>query len=453
MSGNLELVRSLAGRGLLGLGAPAVAVDEPGAVPGPCLARTPLMLAAEYGQLEAARVLIGSRANLGARAELENFGSQQFDARCLALASGSTDLAELLQASGAPVLPCSEDAQLFAAIKEGSLAHLAFQLRAHPNPAAQRAALIRLAGKSQGELVTELVETAVQTGVGLTPVFNAAIEAGDLDLVERLALGGATLAGSTQLARAVGLGRVAMIRPLVSAGASAELPPDAILAAIKSHQGPTLSALLAAGWRGNDDTPVLLWAMRHFPQYVEILIAGGVGVEVDDVEGTTPLIFATLKDNRPWIARLLARGAAPQTADATCRSALSIATANGNPELMLISTTRFSAPVPGRAAQRLHVGCGSAIVRVQFDVGVEVFLDGSLASLTSSVAYHAEPGPHALRIARTSGREIMRTDVELHSGLNELTATAAEDRPAEVRVQPRAPGNGPQRWPPLLFKY
>ncbi len=422
MNGDLERLRPLAGRSLLGLSAPAAFLDEVGDFAGVCRGRTALMLAAEYGQVEAVKLLLSSRARVDLTATLKEFGDHAFDGRCLAIAAGHPLSAVLLEEAGAPELPCLQDSALFATLRIGNLEQLQRQLRAQPGAPVLRAALGQLAGRSQRAVTAALVDHAVSRGIDLSPLFEPAIEANDFLLVEQLAAH-TRLSGSTELARAVTLGRTKMIRPLIEAGAVANTSVApmraAILGAIQSHQGSTLDALLENGWRGDDELPVLLWAMKFYPDYVQPLIAYDVGEHIDDEEGVTPLLYATEQKRPDWISRLVADGAGPNIADVTCRTAASVAP---TAQIMRLLSGPGE-PTPGRAAQRLHVGCGLSHFRLRFEPQVEVYFDGAFVALKPGITYQTSPGLHTLRISRATERRVKRVTLQLEPGVQVIEAT------------------------------
>ncbi|MBS1152837.1 MAG: Ankyrin [Myxococcaceae bacterium] len=428
--GERDAVQRLAGRRMLGMGAPAAPLEERGDR-GPCQQRTALMIAAERGQLEIAKLLISSGAKVDATGQIPELGEAEIDARCLAIANGRAALVAALEQAGAQDRPCTENARLFAAIRSGDGEAVTRQLRAHPGAPTLEAALRSLVGergkpRPPGPVVASLVKAGLERKLDFAPVYDAAISAGDVSLVTGLQAAGATLSGSRQLSRALGLGHGGLVASLLAAGARTDTTEAraAILQAVRDHQEDVLAALLSAGYRGDEETPLLLTAIRYYPPIVPAMVKAGVAVELDDDAGATPLMAAAASDRLDLVQLLLERGASPRTGDIICDTAFDAARAplRLRQHLLEQKLPVLDQPVvPGRAARRMGVTCGPARLSLTFEPGYEVYLPDAELPMGPAMEYRLHPGVHLLRVKHLPSGTERQMKVTLAPGLNALT--------------------------------
>lgn len=428
LRGDDAAVQKLAGRRMLGMGAPAVQLEERGAEHPQsrltCSRRTALMVAAERGQLKSAQVLVTSGASLTALAALPELGDEAFDARCLALAAGFNAIVTLLEKAGATPAACTNNARLFQALTSNRADLVERQLRAHPSAATLDAGLRSLVGKHSSRVLDLLITAGVEAKLDFTPLYDAALVAGDIGMVHQLSTGGATVTGGSALSQAISLMHPAAIPSLLAAGARTDAPEvrTAIVEAIRERRQPILRALVAAGYRGDDELPLLLHAVRHLPGLVPELLQAGAGLEIDDESGTTPLIAAAEVGNLSLVELLVARGASPRTGDILCDAAIDAAQ---EPKLFAKIVERrpesMGTVLPGRAARRLGITCGTAKLSVTFDPDYEIYLPTAQWPMRTAMEHRVNPGLHELKIRQRSTGAERRMTVNLTPGLNSLT--------------------------------
>jgi hypothetical protein len=419
MRGDLQTVQRLSGRRLLGLGAPAVPLEDRG-WSHTCHRRTAVMTAAEHGQLASAQVLISSGANINATARIPQFGDVELDARCLAIVYRSEPMIAALDKAGATVRPCEENARLFAALSVSDEVAVERQLRGNPSPATIAAALKWMINRRGGRSVDLLIQAALARKTDFEPVYQDAIFAGDMDLVKRLSSGGARVSGGEALGSAISEHQPEAIPALFSAGARTDNPEARvpILDAVEDRKTTVLHTLLSAGYRGDEETPLLLQAVHHYPSIVQAMVNAGVGVEVDDDSGETPLMAAAAEDLPELVQLLIERGASVRTADINCETAFDAAKAPQKLARLKLKPALDQPPLPGRAARRLGVTCGQAQLSITFDRDFEIYLPSGQVPIQSTTGYRIEPGIQILRVKQKSTGSERKMTVRLTPGLN-----------------------------------
>lgn len=203
----------------------------PGPLPDPDLAKdpdvTPLMLALEHDDPEAARALIASSANVNAADQ------QGWTVLGLASSGEYTDIVQALLARGAAVN---------AADRDGETALMAASFN-------RRLATVR-------ELVSHGANVNAASKVGDTPLMEAAIHS--LPVVEFLLAHGANanaqdINGRTVLMECAGAGRFEMIGPLIKAGADVNA----------KDKGGATALSLATDWGHHEVVRLLRQAGAH----------------------------------------------------------------------------------------------------------------------------------------------------------------------------------------------
>lgn len=426
LAGNHEAVQRLTGRRLLGLAKPSTPIEERG-LTGSCFRLTALMLAAKIGEQKIAQILINNGASITPTASLPELGDTDFDARCLALANAQGPLIALLDEAGALPGPCTENARLLLAVSSMSRRDVARQLGANPTPQMLEAAMGSVIGRRSTQVLDLLVEAGLQQKLDFERTYDRAIGAGDFEMVNTLSSAGARVKGGYLLSRAIGGRHASMMSSLIAAGARTESleAQAAILEAVRDRQGPVLRALMSAGYRGDQETPLLLHAVRHFPEIVPAMVQAGVGVEIDDDTGATPLMAAAEREDVALLNLLLERGASVRSADITCATAADVRLRK-KPSAQGLEAVRklvkFDEPiVPGRAARRMGVTCGSARLSITFDPAFEVFLPTGHVPMRPSIEYRLDPGLHELRVRQISDGAERKMTVTLTAGPNSFT--------------------------------
>lgn len=426
----------LAGRRMLGIGPPKAELEVRTDQPGPCFRRTPLMLAAEYGSVASAQILITSGASLDAVALLPELGDAAIDARCLAIANGHQPLVALLEATGAQTAACTDNALLFAALAAGRTELVERQLRAHPSAATLQAALLSAIGKRRGNATNLIISAAMQEKADLQPVFAAAVTAGDPEMLKLLVGAGARVRGGAELVQVLASNQAGLVETLVAGGARADNAEvrAALVDAIRDRKSAALLALVATGYRGDADVPILTEAIAWMPGVVPRLVTAGVGVEVDDVHGTTPLMAAASAGDGALVDLLLERGASIRAGNLECltmHDLLAPALRAAHPE--------WKAPanvVPGRAARLRGVTCGDATLNLTFPDGFEVFLAGGQLPIRSGSSYRLDPGSTELRVVPKAGGPERKLTVKLRAGMNAFVESFDPNRPLPALEAP-----------------
>lgn len=434
---DVAAMQRIAGRRLLGMGPPAAGVEERSDTPGPCFRRTPLMIAAEHGSVAGAQLLISSGAAWDPVALLPEFGDEALDARCLAIVHGHEPLVALLDKAGATPKACTNNALLFAALSAGRADAIAHQLRAHPSAATLEALLVSAAGKRQAKAIDLVIAAALERKLDFRLAYDTAISRGDLDLVKQLSSGGARLSGGAELAHALAANQMAMIGPLVSAGArtGTEEVRAAVLAALTERRAAVVLALVDTGYRGDNDTPLLVCAIQNVPGIVPQLVKAGVGVSVDDENGTSPLMAAAVAGDPALVRLLYDRGASPRLTDTRCLTPRDVMKRGIDLPAELVTT---EPPVPGRAARRLGVTCGAAKLRLLYPPEFKVYLPGAEDPISPNVDYRLEPGLQHLRVVDTDGSE-RKLSVRLLPSANFFAETFDRTRPLRTLEAVSAP--------------
>lgn len=435
LAGDDATVQHLAGRRLLGMGPPVAELELRSDAAGPCFRRTPLMLAAEHGSADTVKILISSGARLDAVALLPELGDEALDARCLAIANNQQAVAEQLEKAGAKPMACTDNALLFAGLAAGQPDVVERQLRAHPSAATLNAVLLTAAGKRRGKAVDLLIAAGLERKLDFRPVYTAAVAAGDLELVKQLSSGGARLTDGDVLAQAIAANHAMLIGPLVTAGArtrGADVT-RALTDALIEKRTAVVLALVDTGYRADADFPMLVRAIESVPAIAPALVKAGVGVEVDDLNGTTPLMAAAIAGDAALAQLLIDRGASPRTADVRCYTANDL-----KRQGLVLAALASDGPLPGRAARAHGVTCGEARIKLNFaPSAVSVYLAGAQDPISPNVEYRVDPGNHVLRLKFTGSDVERKMALKLAAGTN--TFSEAQDfTPSGTHAMPDA---------------
>ncbi len=275
---------------------------------------TPLMTAAENGQLELVRVLVAGGANVSATAE-------------------DLGLDRLLGALGAD--PAVTDA----------VGTLVWPLL-YADLAGHRAVVDYLAPRTDPALRRDLDQIHLILRRFRKPIRDrrtksllAAVEADQLDEVNRLLAAGVPVnsqdkAGSSALMYAVALDRPPLIDALLAAGADPTLETNERMTPLHATKSPAIARLLVqAGAAINarnrsQSTPLIFAARRGSVELVQTLLTLGASVDLTDVLGETALTNAVSQRNTAVFAPLLAAGADPMRLDHYGRTIWDVADLN-----------------------------------------------------------------------------------------------------------------------------
>ncbi len=417
-------VRRLAGRRLLGFVDPQEDLEKM-ALAGPCKQRTPLMLAAERGELEIARILISSGASINASVLLPEFDESLADARCLAIANNHHRMVGLLDENGAVASPCTEVAELFRLLATDDVESLQRQLSIGPTPLTFEAALRASIGTRVNRTTDLMIEQAMLEKLDFTRLYEAAILERDVAFVKKLSDGGARVMGVHTLALAIAGGQSAMVAPLLTAGAKPTDAKEAILEAVRKGDRAVLRALLDHSYRGDDETPLLLTAIDHLPDLVPELIRAGVQVEIDDEDGRTPLMAAAKLARGDLVELLLERGAFKGTGNLDCKTAAYFALQT----IDLGLAAKLQLPdnvVPGRAARMRGITCGTAAVTFEVSPTDEIRLKAPRGGearlpLSSNAVTYLNAGLQVFELTDLTTNKYSQATLPVENGRNHFT--------------------------------
>jgi ankyrin repeat protein len=387
--------------------------------------RTPLMIAAGTGTLEAMTILLaaGADPNLG-----DSTGTTP-------LMYGARDIAKvrLLLEKGARANDKSRQGQtalLIAASTSGSLE------------------TVRL-------LVSKGADARVVGSGGRTGLILAA-QANDLDMIRFFieqgvnvnAVNSIDLSGHTALMAAAAQNNIPAVRLLLEKGADVNLAAtDAV--SVKNGQ---------LAFKGR--TALMMATAYGSPELIEVLLKAKVNVNVRDVAGLTPLMFAVASESQnPEVVKLLiAAGADIESKSTTNETARDWARKYGSPEVLKLlrgepfPATRSQTPnaVPPPAELRSLIGSSAALLQ---RVSAEASTAGGCLSchhqyLTSwaissirekgiSVDAAAASGMRQAIVSNVRGREtsfLQRTECcgSMETTLYALAALQADKYPADA---------------------
>ncbi len=390
--------------------------------------RTPLLLAAEAGQVDAVSVLLGHGASPG---HADRNGDT---ALLLATRAGNAEIARLLLAAGAPVNASNTDGvtPLMIAARAGDTAMAARLLKAGANPRLRDAVGVRA-----GDYAARAGHTALAARLGATPIrapqvgtpagtlyagrtpLMIAAERGDLETLSTLITAGDALdaedgQGMTALAAAAAAGKTQAVETLLAAGAAPDALDhegwSALGHALRAGHAPVAIALLGGGAsarlaQGNGKAPLLLAVESRAAEVIRALIRAGAEIDRTDRAGMTALMAAASIGDVQSVEVLLDAGAWPAMTDARGRTALWHAVNQGQ----LAAVRRLAVVCPldvpdsdGTTALAASAARGDeAVLRALLAAGA----DPTVASGNGNTALHvAAAAGHASSVALLAGR-------------------------------------------------
>jgi FOG: Ankyrin repeat len=283
--------------------------------------QTPLVTAAEKGQLRVAQYLLDNNADV-------NLSRSGETALVFAARSGHKAMVELLLRRGADANSQRRALQLAAQNGFKAVAEVLIANKADVNASTDgNTALHLAAGQGRAALIELLVANGAKVNVtnnaGVTPLGLAASR--DLASVKALLAAKADPNGGTiqlPLHMAIPAGNSAIVEALLKAGAdanrSAKLTRSSpslstpLGLAVDRNKSDFVNLLLAAKADPNgktpDGLPIIFNATRN-PEILKALLEAGADPNVRNSEGRTPLFFSTMNDDNDSVNALLSHGA------------------------------------------------------------------------------------------------------------------------------------------------
>jgi ankyrin repeat protein len=284
--------------------------------------QTPLVTAAEQGQLRVAQYLLDNNADV-------NLSRSGETALVFAARSGHKAMVELLLRRGADANSQRRALQLAAQNGFKAVAEILIANKTDVNaPGADgNTALHSAADFGRAALVELLLANGAKANItneaGITPLGLAAKK--DLASVKALLAAKADPNGGTfnlPLHVAVGGTDAAIVDALLQAGADANRsakstgsgssPATPLLLALAGNKTDFVKLLLAykadPNGKGRKDLPIILDATQS-PAILKALLEAGANPNVQTSEGHTPLFFSTMNDDSDSVNALLSHGA------------------------------------------------------------------------------------------------------------------------------------------------
>jgi ankyrin repeat protein len=278
--------------------------------------RTPLMLAASVGTTDAMKVLIAAGADVNAA---DSFGST-------ALMFGIRDIAKVrvLLDAGSRADEKSKQNQtalLLAASNSGAIetARLLVAKGADPK-------IVGASGR------TGLIMAANQNDLAMVQYFlDQGVNVNAVDSTDKF--------GHTALMAAAAQANTPMVKALIQKGADVNM---ATTDAASVKNGPL-------AFKGR--TALMMAAPYGSPEMIRLFLDAHANVNVRDIAGMTPLMFAVASENQdPEVVKmLLAAGADEKIQSTTGETALDWARKYGNPTVLKLLSAEAKAPASARA--------------------------------------------------------------------------------------------------------
>ena len=302
--------------------------------------RTPLMLAAGVGSLDAVKILLEAGADVNA---VDSFGATP-------LMFGIRDIAKVrvLLDAGARANEKSKQNQtalLLAASTTGSIETVRLLVTKGADPKA-----IGAAGR------TGLIMAANQNDLAMVQFFlDQGVNVNAVDSTDK--------SGHTALMAAAAQANTAMVKALIQKGADVNM---ATTDAATVKNGPLAF---------KDRTALMMAAPYGSPEMIRTFIDSRANMNARDVAGMTPLMFAVASENQDAevIRMLLAAGADPKLQTITNETALDWARKYGSPSILKLlggevkthvaATKPALKPIPNVAELRSMIQASTALLQ------------------------------------------------------------------------------------------
>lgn len=311
--------------------------------------RTPLMLAASIGSVDAMKVLMEAGADVNAA---DNFGATP-------LMFGIRDMAKVrvLVDAGARVNEKSKQNQtalLLAASNTGSIETARLLVA--------RGADAKVVGASGR---TTLIMAANQNDLAMVQYFlDQGVNVNAVDSTDK--------SGHTALMAAAAQSNTAMVKALIQKGADVNM---AATDASSVKNGPL-------AFKGR--TALMMAAPYGSPDMIRVFLDAHANVNAQDIAGMTPLMFAVASENQDpeVIKMLLAAGADPKSKSTTGETALDWARKYGSPPVLKLLGGEAKSPTPARKSDLTAIP-NAADLRSMIHTSVDLLQQSSKETTTN----------------------------------------------------------------------